>query len=540
MKRAVPALLLAAILLFSVSLPAFAAGSPPDRILADTAARVQSAVPSPGVGSIGGEWAVIGLARSGVSVPAAYYETYYRALSTSLTECGGVLHDKKYTEYSRVVLALTSAGYDARSAAGYDLTQPLADFDKTIWQGLNGPIFALLALDSGNYPIPTLQGEGRQATRDLYLAEILGRQLPDGGFRLSATGTGGAEADITGMALQALAKYSDRADVKTAVDRALACLSSLQNDRGGFGAAEQDAETIAQVLLALGELGVDAADPRFVKNGTTLFDALLSLRLQDGGFRHTGDGKGNNQMATEQALLALCSLVRADSGKSSVYRMDDVTPVNNPDLVPGAGLPGAHADVSAPPVSSPGKTFTDIAGHESRAAIEALAARGIVNGKTDTSFDPDATMTRAEFAAIVTRSLGFAPNAIDKFTDVTSDAWYAGPVGTACAYGIVKGVSETSFLPDGVISRQEAAVMVARAANLCGLDTAMTASAVREVLSQFSDYTTAADWAAPSLAFCYASGILADDALTIEPADSVRRCEIADMLYAMLRTANLL
>jgi len=64
------------------------------------------------------------------------------------------LHERRYTDYSRVILGLTAAGYDPRAFAGYDLTLPLADFDKTIWQGINGPVFALIALDSGNYSNP--------------------------------------------------------------------------------------------------------------------------------------------------------------------------------------------------------------------------------------------------------------------------------------------------------------------------------------------------------------------------------------------------
>ena len=120
----------------------------------ETAKYVYQTVKEPRVGSIGGEWAVLGLARSGYPVPDKYYNDYYKRVEEYVKDLNGELHDKKYTEYSRLIVALSSIGKDARNVAGYDLTTALGDYDKTIWQGLNGPIWALIALDSRNYPMP--------------------------------------------------------------------------------------------------------------------------------------------------------------------------------------------------------------------------------------------------------------------------------------------------------------------------------------------------------------------------------------------------
>lgn len=98
-------------------------------------------------------------------------------------------------------------------------------------------------------------------------------------------------------------------------------------------------------------------------------------------------------------------------------------------------------------------TFPDITGvnaHKNQPAIESLASRGVISGKSDGNFDPDGDMTRAEFAAIVVKALGLAPAAADRFTDVPADAWYAGYVGTASTYGIVTGTGDGSaFRPTG-------------------------------------------------------------------------------------------
>ena len=99
--------------------------------LEQTASYLRKSTPEPTFGSLIGDWTVFGLARSGVKVPANYYETYYKNVTAAVTEAGGRLSETKYTEYSRLVLALTAIGRDPRDVGGYDLLMPLADFDRT-------------------------------------------------------------------------------------------------------------------------------------------------------------------------------------------------------------------------------------------------------------------------------------------------------------------------------------------------------------------------------------------------------------------------
>ena len=536
--RKFAALILAFSVLFSLAVPTFAASSVQSEVQS-SAAFMLSSVKSPEVGSIGGEWAVIGLARSGYSVPADYYDEYYTRVEKYVKNCSGVLHERKYTEYSRVVLALTAIGRDPSNVAGYNLLMPLGDFDKTIWQGLNGPIWALIALDSGNYDIPKNTSAKTQATRQLYIDEILNRQMKDGGWSL--TGTGDSDVDITAMALQALAKYQDQKAVKTATDSALTWLSKNQDSKGGFASwGTTNVESVAQVIVALCELGISLDDSRFVKNGHTLTENLLSFRQSNGGFYHVLDGSdGNNQMSAEQGFYALVAIDRAENGKNSLYRMGDVIKATTkPSTTVKKG--SADASVSVPAVTAPGTTFSDVKNHANKAAIEALASRGIINGMGQGTFMPNKTMTRAEFAAIVTRALGLTAKDTKVFSDVPSSKWYAGYIGTANSSGIVNGVGSGKFNPDGTITRQEAAAMVARAAKLCGLDTSMDAGATKDVLAQFGDYRSVASWAKESLAFCYYTNILDQSALKIEPTKAILRCEIAQMLYNMLTAAELI
>lgn len=539
-------LLLVLVLLMSLNVTAAAAAVSNDKLeqaLNGSAAYMLIAAKNPQVGSIGGEWAVVGLARSGYNVPQSYWDAYYTTVENYVKACKGVLHEKKYTEYSRVVLALTAIGADPANVGGYNLLTPLGDFDKTVWQGINGPVWALIALDSGSYDMPVNSAAATQATRQMYLDEILRRQLDSGGWNLSDVGgSGKADPDVTGMALQALAGYQDQAAVKTATEKALACLSEMQDSDGGYSSWEtSNSESIVQVIVALCELGVDLNDGRFVKNGNTVLDNLLSYRQNNGGFVHTSAGNGSNQMASEQGLYGMAAAWRAAKGSAGLYRMDDVTiSAAGSTGTNAAGLTGKHADVKKVNIVSPGKTFDDISAHKNQTAIEGLASRAIISGRDSKHFDPNATMTRAEFAAIVVKSLGLTSKANQAFTDVKSGDWFAGFVGTASDYGIVSGVGGGKFDPNGTITRQEAAVMVAKAAELCGMDVNMDDVSIRDTLAQFSDYTASEQWARESLAFCYQTDILDDSVLKIEASTAIKRCEIAQMLFNLLESANLL
>ena len=538
------AVLLAVILMLVLCIPAAAVSDGDLRsAVSKSASYIRSAVAAPQVGSIGGEWAVIGLARSGSSVPQEYWDKYYAAVEDYVASCKGVLHKKKYTEYSRVVVALTAIGADPTNVAGYNLLTPLGDFDMTIWQGINGPIWALIALDSGNYDIPVNKDAATQATRQMYIDEILSRQNNDGGWSLSSMGGNyTSDPDITGMALQALAKYQSQAAVKTATNKALNCLSKMQDADGGYASwGVENSESVVQVIVALCEFGIDLNDNRFVKGGKSLLDNLLSYQKSNGSFTHTSSGSGSDLMASEQGFYGVVAALRAVQGKNSLYRMSDtairISAATNTD---GSGLSGKHADVKKAAITAPGKTFPDIAGHANQKAIEALIARGIINGTGENSYAPNKNMTRAEFATIVVKALGLTPKANSVFTDVPTGQWYAPFVGTAYTYGIVSGKSATSFDPNGIITRQEAASMVARAAKLCGMDTKLENYEILNVLAQFGDYTSIGSWARESMAFCYGENILDQRDLNTEPGRAILRCEIAQMLYNMLGSAKLL
>lgn len=507
-----------------------------DTAISDTAEYILRNVKNPQIGSVGGEWAVIGLARSGLDISEDYFNKYADAAEQYVVSVNGILHEKKYTEYSRVALALTAIGKDPRDVGGYDLLKPLGDFEKTVWQGINGAIWALIALDSGKYEVPQNSEATIQATREMYVDYILENQTDDGGWKLYGSE---ADSEITGMALQALANYTDRQDVSDAVSRGLLCMSDMQDDDAGFSSmGESSLESCVQVLVGLCTLEVSLNDSRFMKNGQTILDKLLSYYEADGGFKHVQDGSGSGQMATEQGFYGLVAAKRFLSGQSAIYSMEDCLTVLREDKNNGA-YDGCGC-VCVPELQAPDKTFSDIADNESKIAIEALAERSILNGRTDDMFFPDDTMTRAEFAAVMVRGLGLTAAENDVFSDVKKDDWFFSAVNTAYGCGIVNGVTQTEFDPNGTITREAAAVMIARSAALCGIDTEINEAAARDVLAGFTDYTGASTWAMPSLAICVKKNILSDKEIVLRPRDAVTRAEIADMLFRLLKVAKLI
>lgn len=294
---------------------------------------------TPGIGSIGGEWGVIGMIRSGLTVPGLedYYQKALSYIRQSIDPETMRLHSAKSTENSRMILALTAIGKDAANIDGYNLVAGLSDLDFVSYQGTNGPIWALIALDSANYPA------SGTATRQALLETILSAQTTDGGWTVSGTK---ADSDMTGMALQALAPYYDTDEnVRAAVDKAIDRLSQMQSEDGAFRADYGDgnpvptSESIAQVITALSALGIDAGtDPRFVKSGGSALEALLRYYVDGGGFRHLLDGELDG-MATEQGYYALTAYFRFRSGEKRLYDMTDVLdkggdPVDAPSQVP--------------------------------------------------------------------------------------------------------------------------------------------------------------------------------------------------------------
>ena len=281
-------------------------------------ANIKKKVPTPTIGSSSGEWAVLALARGNADVLNSYYDGYYDRVVAYVRDniSSGKLNADKSTDNARIALALTAIGEDPTSVGGHNLLTALDDVTYDLKQGINGPIWALIALDSKNYT---------SSSRDQLIKAILDNRTSEGGWALDGTVT---DVDMTAMAIQALAPYyKSNKNVQDVVDAALAWLSTKQSSDGGFSSwGKANAESCAQVIVALSALNIDAdTDSRFVKNGHSALENLLTFEQADGSFLHTlpGSDKDNNQMSSEQGTYALVAYDRFKTGKNSLYNMTD-------------------------------------------------------------------------------------------------------------------------------------------------------------------------------------------------------------------------
>jgi len=271
----------------------------------------------------GSEWTVFGVARSGMD-DAAWYHAYKNAIDDKMSEVQANVIGKQATDNARTIIALTAAGIDVTDVAGYNLLEPLADYDYVTKQGLNGAVYALLALDCGNYEIPTAAEGVTQTTKDNLVETILSKKIENGGWAYFGNTP---DPDMTSMVMQALAPYTDKTDVKEAIEEAITILSDTQQNDGGYVSwGDANAESCAQVICGLAAVGIDVeTDSRFVKNGNSVLDALLAFYDETkGGFKHiAADGKVDDG-ATSQSLYALVAYDRMLNEKNDLYDMSDV------------------------------------------------------------------------------------------------------------------------------------------------------------------------------------------------------------------------
>ena len=273
------------------------------QVMAETSAYMRATDTNPSVGS---EWYVLGLARGGLSLKEKYFSTYYNHTANYIEEKKGILtNTSKYTEYSKRILVLTSEGKDARNVGGYNLFQYISDFSLVKEQGLNGPIWALLALNCHpEYSFPENPSAKEQNSESALVNFLLQSELPGGGWTLMGSN---ADSDITGMTLQALAPYYHKSgyeNVTAAIDRGLNKLSEMQNDSGGYSTmGVETEESCAQIITALCSLGIDPeTDSRFIKGGHWTIENLLSYHIDGSGFMHVKAGAGNNGGAAAGTL----------------------------------------------------------------------------------------------------------------------------------------------------------------------------------------------------------------------------------------------
>ncbi|TVY07105.1 S-layer homology domain-containing protein [Paenibacillus cremeus] len=178
------------------------------------------------------------------------------------------------------------------------------------------------------------------------------------------------------------------------------------------------------------------------------------------------------------------------------------------------------------------RTFDDLSGHWAKADVELLTSKLVVDGASETTFAPNQSVTRAEFASMLVRALGLNTVKEGSFKDVAATDWFAEAVNTAAKASLVTGFENNTFRPNDTITREQIAVMIARAAEFAG----KKPKEGKDSADKFKDSTTVSSWAKASVSAAVDAKIVngtTDN--TFAPAANATRAEATVMLKRLLQ-----
>ncbi|WP_167568707.1 S-layer homology domain-containing protein [Brevibacillus migulae] len=449
------------------------------------------------------DWSLIGLALTGEQIPskkwgerAAWQAEWKKRLNA--------LDARKTTDYARFILTLIAAGEDPAQFSGRNLADEIKKAqltngkfaDQLNGQGqelINAHVWSIIALYTAGEQIPRAK---------LAKSWLVSKQLPDGGYQY-ATGAKTGGVDMTAMTLLAFRALGMKKE-EAPVQKALGFLRRSQDSNGGYKeGGVSNAESAANVISALVAWG-EPLD-HWKKGAANPADALLSFQHATGGFRHTKTGM-SNQIATAQSLLALSDLKRGASyltylrdlsGKRKTARLQDLSP-----------------------------------SHWAYAEMNYMVKEGYLQGVTSTYIQPEARVTRAQFAALLLRVVGEEAQGKGQgmFRDVGRTDWTAPVVEKAAALGLMQG-SAGLFRPHQGITQEEMAVIVSRVAkkmnwnrSFSGADTTV-------------DYKQVSSWAKAGVQDLQARKLLGGTATkAFHPKEEVTRAQAAVILYRLVHT----
>lgn len=250
---------------------------------------------------INAPWPIVGLSALGKTDSVDKKAFYRKAISE-------IKNPLETTSIQRNIIALSALGYDAtcldRAGAAFNAIEQMAT-QVTNTSFLNTRISSLWAYASGKYEVP----KNAVLSEKALIESVCREQLSDGGFSFAG---GKDDADMTSMAIMALAPYQDKyPEIENAINRALAALKNLQLSDGGFADIQGKANacSTAYAVMALCAVGINPATEWATLGGLTPLSALLNYAAPDlSGFVGAASGKTDGR-ATEQGFLALVAYV---------------------------------------------------------------------------------------------------------------------------------------------------------------------------------------------------------------------------------------
>lgn len=187
------------------------------------------------------------------------------------------------------------------------------------------------------------------------------------------------------------------------------------------------------------------------------------------------------------------------------------------------------------------RTFADVAGHWAQTEVNDMGSRMVIRGISDTLFNPDTSITRSEFAAVIVRALGLQTGEEnDRFSDVNPSDWYADVVSAASNLGLIDGYKDGTFRPTQKITREEAMMIINRTMKLTNLDRKLDIDTGQD-LSRYKDMDMVSYWAKEAVDFSLQSGLVSGRSnATIAPKSMITRAETAALIRRLLQHSGLI
>jgi beta-glucosidase len=177
------------------------------------------------------------------------------------------------------------------------------------------------------------------------------------------------------------------------------------------------------------------------------------------------------------------------------------------------------------------KSFDDLGKHPwAQQAIQVMSAKGVINGISEKAYAPAQNVKRADFITLLVKTLGLNAAYDSQFTDVAKGAYYDDAVAIAKKLGVVTGRADGTFDPNASITRQEMIAMTARALNVSGKKLQAGSA---DQLKSFADLKQLAPYATDSAALLVANGIVKGDGSKLNPLGHTTRAEAAVIMYAI-------
>ena len=171
--------------------------------------------------------------------------------------------------------------------------------------------------------------------------------------------------------------------------------------------------------------------------------------------------------------------------------------------------------------------FTDVPENSwYRDAVQYAVNMGLMKGISDSQFAPETSMSRAMLVTVLWRYAGSPKEGANNFDDVTNGLWYTDAIAWAAENGVVTGVGNGKFDPDGSVTREQLAVVLYRYSNAEGIDTSS-----RKSLDSFPDAAKVSDWAAEPMKWAVSAGLITGSNEQLMPQNSATRAQTAAMLH---------